>query len=311
VANENLPVIIYGEDENNYYGFQPALQNVTALRYKTVIVPKTANGGYYGNHSSNKVPITFASSNVISTDISLLGNGKVGNSSVLYFDGTDELVTNEKYTKLVYDEGNLNALVLGVEYTCYYDYLLNQVFVTFTYDFSKTISSVDSNKSITKRQFTTSPLSIKDVDAVAGVLYLNDAWTNGLTINYDNLLDRKALNTDLIIPEHEEVCEHNFKTYIRKSADCTHEGFNSYICSRCKTQLEYETMPIKEHNYVSFVEEGYINYICINCNHSYHVMIDNEKFNGNVAQLICITIVLLVIISIIVIIKIKKKQIKK
>ena len=118
-----------------------------------------------------------------------------------------------KYSWSVYDEGNLNALVLGVEYTCYYDYLLDQVFVTFTYDFSNTICSVDSNKSITKRQFTTSPLSIKGVDAVAGVLYLNDAWRNDLTINYDNLLDRNVFNTDLIILEHEEVCEHNFKKF--------------------------------------------------------------------------------------------------
>lgn len=310
VANENLPVIIYGEDENNYYGFQPALQNVTALRYKTVIVPKTANGGYYGNHSSNKVPITFESSNVISTDISLLGNGKVGNSSVLYFDGTDELVTNEKYTKLVYDEGNLNALVLGVEYICYYDYLLNQVFVTFTYDFSKTISPVDSSKSITKRKFTTSPLSIKDVDAVAGVLYLNDAWTDGLTISYDNLFDRNALNTDLLIPEHEEVCEHNFKTYIRKSADCTHEGFDSYICSRCKKQLQYEPVPMTGHSYESSIENGYVNYTCTKCHHSYQELIPNENFMGIITLSICIVVILL-IIGIIIFIKTKQKHIKK
>lgn len=284
------------------------MQNVTALRYKTVIVPKTANGGYYGNHSSNKVPITFESSNVISTDISLLGNGKVGNSSVLYFDGTDELVTNEKYTKLVYDEGNLNALVLGVEYICYYDYLLNQVFVTFTYDFSNTISPVDSSKSITKRQFTTSPLSIKGVDAITGVLYLNDAWTDGLTINYDNLLDRDALNTDLIIPEHKEVCEHNFKTYIRKSADCTHEGFDSYICSRCKKQLEYKTVPMTGHSYESFIENGYFNYTCTKCNHSYHELIHNENFMPVIILSICIVIVLLIIICIIIIKKTKKRK---
>ncbi len=237
IMNDDMPVVIYGSDDENYYGIQPSLQNYTALRYNKVIIPKSADEGYFGSHPSNRVQIAYETMKATSTDISAIGNSKPGSAATIYYDGTDIAVPGT--SRIIYDPQNLNTSVVGVEYSCYYDYYLEKVSVVFTFDFSKSFSAGENGMAVTKRFVTTGEHDISGIDSVAGICYLNDAWTDYITFSADTTLDRETTRGNLIINEYNESCTHDFTTYIRKYPTCTSQGFDSHICSRCKIQLDY------------------------------------------------------------------------
>ena len=276
---QDFPVIIYGEDDTYYYGMSALVRNRYTLRAQTFKIRKDVNGVVYGVNANTGgvVPRERSSEYKIgSADISSIevktGNNISGN---LYFDGTDTEVTKENSELVLWNPEGYNTPVLGMEIECVYGYVQNAVEIFVVFDFADAIQSTDGDLKVSKRKISLGTHSIEDMKTLPGLLFFNDAWIEKIQYEVDNDLDRTSLVSFTLKEEEQEVCGHVFKEYIRVVPTCKAGGYNSYICSRCKTQISYEELEPVPHVYSeekvepTQTQTGYIKYTCQNCDYSY------------------------------------------
>ena len=275
----DFPVIIYAEDADYYYGVKANLQNSYALRSNTFKIRKDLDGVVYGvnNITGGVVPIEWGGMNkVTSTDTSTVGAGKSGNngSGNLYFDGMDVEATKDNTTILAYDTDNLNTPVLGMAVECNYGYSQNMVEIFATLDFGQAYVPKESGLQITKRRISLGSYSIEDLNALPGIMFFNDAWIEAVTYGVDKEFVREKVSELNPGEEETDICEHIFAEYIRVKPTCTAGGYDSYICSRCKTELSYVELDKTPHDYVekivtpTYDAQGYTLCTCKKCGHT-------------------------------------------
>ena len=275
----DYPAIIYGEDDNYYYGVIPCLQNSYAVRKISFKVAKSENGKIHGTNNNNGgvLPCDKGTMNkATSTDVSAAGAGKTGNNvnGNVYFDGLDEEATKNNTTIVNYDPTNLNTPLMGMKVECNYGYTQNAVEIFVVFDFGDSYVPNDTAKKLTERKISLGTFSIDGLNTLPGILFFNDAWIENVSYAIDEDLDRdKVVEID---PGEEEieVCMHDFTEYIRAKASCIAEGFDSYICSKCKTELSYVKLDKLPHDFAeekvapTYEAQGYTLCTCKVCGHT-------------------------------------------
>ena len=132
----------------------------------------------------------------------------------------------------------------------------------------------DTAKKLTERKISLGTFSIDGLNTLPGILFFNDAWIENVSYAIDEDLDRdKVVEID---PGEEEieVCMHDFTEYIRAKASCIAEGFDSYICSKCKTELSYVKLDKLPHDFAeekvapTYEAQGYTLCTCKVCGHT-------------------------------------------
>ena len=276
----DFPIVIYGEDDTYYYGVQFALQNSYALRAKNFKIKKEVNGIVYGvnNMTGGVVPREFGTTYKVSaTDISATGKGKQGNNvnGNIFFDGSNTEASKDNSSILVYDTDNLNSPILGMRIECSYGYTQNAVEVYAVLDFGNMIIANDGVQKVSERKVFLGSFPLEGIDTAPGILFFNDAWIESVSYGVDPIFDRTKVEE--IKPEEEETerCSHVFTEYIRVKATCKTDGYDSYICSRCKTQLSYVRIPAGHFFKETIIPpvgttQGYTKHECTECGYSYN-----------------------------------------
>jgi len=275
----SYPAIIYAEDDTYYYGVMPSLQNSYALRASSFKIAKSENGKIYGTNKNNGGVLPTekgTSQKATSTDISAAGAGKSGNNvnGNVYFDGLNEEATKDNTTIVNYDPTNLNTPVMGMRVECKYGYTQNAVEIFVVFDFGTSYVPNDAAKKLTERKISLGTFSIENLDTLPGVMFFTDAWIENVSYAIDEELDRDEVTEINPGEEETEVCPHDFTEYIRVKPTCTSEGYDSYICSRCKVEISYEKLSVLPHDYAkevvdpTYEAQGYTLCTCKVCGHT-------------------------------------------
>ena len=252
---KRAPVLIFSEDEDNYYGITLGYTADSAgnlgVFYRAARVEKNYDSLKSGR--LNNVDQTAAwNDSVAALAIGLKENQTYAYGITQYdsfaeikrpYNGEQQKTVFGDYTTIPMFEGIGNyydSMVLGVDYKAQYNDVYKTVTLYATIDFSEIGEDASVNPSLkaTTREVLIGTFKVDGYDKIFGIWSGDETWIESVQFTYGN--------------EAEESCNHQYESTLTRDGYCTKNAVVRNTCKLCGNSYE-ETRKAPGHVFVESI----------------------------------------------------------
>ncbi|MBE5878758.1 MAG: hypothetical protein E7288_02130 [Lachnospiraceae bacterium] len=271
--NKRAPVIIFSEDEENYYGitigYTTSNPNLGIFYTPTRIIKNYENGG---NNFNDPGDTAVRSDEAAAEAIGAWSKYAVG---LTQYDALADITRpnqgeQEKYlfgdytTTSIFggDMSKYGSTIYGVDFRMEYNDVYETVKLFATFDFSSIgeDTSVTPSLKATRREVFVGTFSVKDKEKIFGLWGGDETWIESFQFEYAKSQDSS--------------CQHDYLQQLTREGACNKCDIVLNTCKKCGYSYE-QNIPYEGHNFVDSSESSadkskiIYTHVCKDCGFSY------------------------------------------